>query len=494
MEDQHVDDAAELELIRARLCAAAGQMAAAQCWWLDLVAECDERGAWFGYGVRDCAHWIAHSCSMSPGTAREHVRVARALRGMPLFHAEFAAGRLSYSKVREATRIADQVEESILLSLAKTCTASQFERTVRGFRRTGSARVEQEKRRKARWFTDDDGMVVLTARLPSEEGAILIAALKMAMDQLSVTRGDAGAGEPEPDPTMSAWAELNGINDPGRDHAPPVGPDPPPAPDPTVSCADALLQVAQVFLANSSADLSGEDRHLVVVHVDARLLADDHPATDDPDPVVVDPTDSSAVPASGACRIAGVGGISPGTAARLACDAVVVAMLRGPGGAVLALGRKRRLVSAHQRRVLMVRDGGCQFTGCVRTTHLEAHHIRSWAAGGKTDLDNMILLCRLHHMAIHDAGFSIAQAAEFRAATPHWIFADPSGRPLDDPPLPCDPDYPTAFPLSRELDHITRWTDAQAEHIRPGWRGEPVHITNIVAILQDNPRDGSRAA
>src|SRR3954452_16639854 len=118
------------------------RLAAATAAWLGLVAEFDEREGWGGVGIVSCAHWLAWQCGMSPGTAREHVRVARALTGLPLLAAAFAEGRLSHSKVRALTRIAEPDSEASLLELAIETTASQTERFVRSWRRADA--VDQE--------------------------------------------------------------------------------------------------------------------------------------------------------------------------------------------------------------------------------------------------------------------------------------------------------------------------------------------------------------
>ena len=99
------------------------------------MAEFDERGGWHGVGIKSCGHWLAWQCGMSPTTAREHVRVARALRGLPRIAAAFDAGRLSYAKVRALTRIAAPDCEAALLEFASTATASQTERFCRAWRR-----------------------------------------------------------------------------------------------------------------------------------------------------------------------------------------------------------------------------------------------------------------------------------------------------------------------------------------------------------------------
>ena len=81
------------ELARA-ITSGAVRLAAATAEWLRLVAEFDERGGWHGVGINSCGHWLAWQCGMSPVTGREHVRVARALRTLPLIVAAFAAGLL----------------------------------------------------------------------------------------------------------------------------------------------------------------------------------------------------------------------------------------------------------------------------------------------------------------------------------------------------------------------------------------------------------------
>ena len=111
------------------------RLAAATAAWLRLVAEFDERGGWHGVGINSCGHWLAWQCGMSPVTGREHVRVARALRGLPKIAAAFAAGRLSYAKVRALTRIAAPDCEAALLEFALSATASQTERFCRAWRR-----------------------------------------------------------------------------------------------------------------------------------------------------------------------------------------------------------------------------------------------------------------------------------------------------------------------------------------------------------------------
>ncbi len=119
--------------------------------------------------------------------ARERVRVAHALKLLPKISASFASGELSFSKVRALTRIAEPGNEKDLLDLARHATAAQVEKLVRAYRRVG--RLEECERataqhasRELTYYHDDDGSIVIRARLPAEEGAVVLQALNPAMD------------------------------------------------------------------------------------------------------------------------------------------------------------------------------------------------------------------------------------------------------------------------------------------------------------------------
>src|SRR5688572_32548369 len=93
------------------------QIDAATSRLLELIREFDERGYW-GNGFTSCAHWLTWRVGLGRGAAREKVRVARALPGLPRIKQAFAAGEISYSKVRELTRVATPETEERLLKVA----------------------------------------------------------------------------------------------------------------------------------------------------------------------------------------------------------------------------------------------------------------------------------------------------------------------------------------------------------------------------------------
>ena len=82
-----------LERVEAQICELAGHLAAATCRFLVLLADFDARRGWASWEMGSCAQWLSWKCQMSSGTAREHVRVARALRDLPVIRARFAAGQ-----------------------------------------------------------------------------------------------------------------------------------------------------------------------------------------------------------------------------------------------------------------------------------------------------------------------------------------------------------------------------------------------------------------
>ncbi|HEX3205606.1 MAG TPA: DUF222 domain-containing protein, partial [Propionibacteriaceae bacterium] len=253
---------------------------------------------------------------------------------------------------------------------------------ISGFRSADGLRLKQQTKRRVSWHERDDGMIDFRARLPKEEAAVLLAAMDAAKDRF-------GPPPPKPDPCGAAEQHA----------APGVG---------AYSNADALLDVARVFLETAPEDRSGEDRTLVVVHVSAEQLGRTVPAGT-PEPTATKPEPSqqhrnvpAGTPDGAVCHIEGVGSVEAATAQKLACDNPLLAAIVHKHGKVLALGRSKRLVSRAQRRALMIRDRMCRYPGCHQTRHLKAHHVISWSHGGRTDLNNLILLCQWHHTAVHE--------------------------------------------------------------------------------------------
>jgi Domain of unknown function (DUF222) len=164
----------------------AAHINAATCRWLPLVGEFDRREGWAAWDCRSCTHWLSYRCGLSPAAAREQVRVARLLEGLPELRATFARGELCYSQVRALTRVATAETEGQLIMIARHASAAQLERIVRAYRSVLGYELGRpgHELRYVRCEHDDDGSLLLRARLPAEQGALVLAALEAGRDAL----------------------------------------------------------------------------------------------------------------------------------------------------------------------------------------------------------------------------------------------------------------------------------------------------------------------
>lgn len=355
----------------------AADINAATCRWLLLAAEFDRRGGHEAYGFVSCATWLAWRCSLTARAAREQLRVGRKLATLPIIREKFGTGRLSYSKVRALTRVAEPEVEEHLLELAEEATAAQLERILRGYRRaTTEDEVAARERRffSTRW--EADGTLSVRGSLPAEEGALLRKALELVRESLR-----------EGDEAM----EGEGL-----------------APQP--DNADALVALAESGIAGGVTAASGGDRHQVVLHVDL---------------------EAGRTAGLASATIDDGVSVAPDVALRLGCDASLVTLVER-GGEAISVGRKTRSVPPSMHRALRSRDRGCRFPGCDRDRFVDAHHVKHWAAGGDTSLENLVQLCRHHHRLVHEGGFSVERASG------GFVFRHPSGRVIEEaPPVPA---------------------------------------------------------
>jgi len=123
--------------------------------------------------------------------------------------------------------------------------------------------------------------------------------------------------------------------------------------------------------------------------------------------VSVDMSTLSKEPGSMAAELEWSQPIPAETARRLACDAAITPIIDGEAD------RTSRVVPRATRRALIARDKGCRFPGCdCPPAWTDAHHVKHWADGGATTLDNLILLCRRHHRLVHEEGWTLELAQD----------------------------------------------------------------------------------
>jgi hypothetical protein len=395
----------------------AGQINAANYRFLKLIAEFDRRNAWAGFGIRSCAHWLSWKCGLDMNTAREKVRVARALENLPIINAAFEKGELSFSKVRAMTRAATDINESYLLMIAEYGTTQQMETLVKSFRTV--SRIEkfdvaanndadlgtsekkkelsqqqfEQESRSVSCYQDDDGMWIIKAKLPAEEGALVAKALQELGDSIADSKkrdaNNENAENSEKDVSAETEMEIFSFvslieNEEEKEEEKLTFPQ---------RRADALVAIAEHYLASGSdgsqglSSLKGAERCQLVLHVRAGSLNDN----------------SADLGANLDGRW-----LIPNAARRLACDASLLVVQEDEVSNVLDIGRKTRIIPPAMSRALAIRDSGCQFPGCCETRYTEGHHIKHWADGGETKLDNLVTLCRYHHRELHKGSFFLS--------------------------------------------------------------------------------------
>jgi hypothetical protein len=405
----------------------AGQINAANYRFLKLIAEFDRRDGWAGFGIRSCAHWLNWKCSIGLTAAREKVRTARALESLPGINAGFEKGELSFYKVRAMTRVATELNEPFLLMVADYGTAQHMEKLVKTFRTVSrhddgmndcvnnsvndglntalnkaldkdadkdefgrsEAQREQElsqlqqENRKVSYFHDDDGSWIIQARLPDEEGSLLIKVLE-----------ELGSQNEQKNLSMRAAEEKSVTAVTRSDENTSFIPDKLTFPQ---RLADALVALSEHYLAslNSSegASLKAAERCQLVLHVHTGAAL------------------AGELDASLEANLEGRW-LLPDAAKRLACDTSLLVVKEDSAGNVLDIGRKSRIIPPAMSRALAIRDGGCQFPGCCESRYTEGHHIKHWADGGDTKLDNLVTLCKYHHRELHKGAFYLCLKPE----------------------------------------------------------------------------------
>lgn len=364
-----------LERLETEISSFAGRLASATAMWLCWIAAYDRREGWAGWQAKSCAHWLNWRCGVSMRTAREHVRVARALDEFALVRRTFLAGELSYSKVRAITRVAVPENEADLVEIARDGTASQVERVCAGMRRAHRNEADDSKDAVKGAHTtmvnNGDGTATITITAPVAEAKRAYAAM---LDRADAQVADA---QHEGHSRSDTIERLGGV-------------------------ARIRTEVACALLDGTidAREMPPTDM-LVVLDVEALGPDAPHDAT---------------------CTF-NHERLPPLVARRLACDSRLQLALDDAVGDALGIGRSSRVVPRRIRRAMVRRDNNmCRFPGCEATRRLHAHHIVHWADGGPTELDNLVSLCHFHHQSVHDGGWNVVVDAPGR-----FRFVDPAG-------------------------------------------------------------------
>jgi Domain of unknown function (DUF222) len=365
------------EKLEAELCQLAADLSAATARWFDLIVAYDTRRIWEQWECRSMAYWLAAHVGVSLVTARQYVQVAHKIQQFPLLKAEFAAGRLSYSRVRAVARCVTPETEEAMVAMAQHATAPQLERFAAGVDRVRKQAVlgddaTQHAARSLTMIQDDDGTWIVRGRLPADIGV----AWKRAID-----------------------AEVRASRDAAASAAPKT-PEPPGLVEPydqqRVDALDALVKRGYANPVVESGDTNSKRGR----KVRAKKLR----------PLVVlhrypDGNELEGGPA-----------VSNETADRISQGADVLEAIHmgkrkrnghGTGETCdeceerILYRKPRRTPLATMRRVLLERDQCCRFKGCTNKGGLHSHHVVEYQNGGPTTTKNLIMLCEFHHRAVH---------------------------------------------------------------------------------------------
>jgi len=329
-----------------------------------LVRQFDERAGFLSWGLRNCAEWLAWRCDLSLTTAKEKVRVAHAIKTLPAISVAFSEGELSYTKVRELTRVATRDNEQALLDFALRTTATHVAQRCRELRMGDEASIDTAASAFARRSLSirrdpHRGMTIVRMELPLDTGELLEKALDKARNDEVLNL---------PDPAESSWSARQ---------------------------ADAFTNMVTGFLSGTGNEKPGNNNYLVTIHVDQSALQGKE--------------GRSALPIE--------------TVKRLCCDSHVVVLTENEKGEPLSIGRKSRIVPKGIERAVRARDNNrCRFPGCHHRRFLDCHHVEHWSNNGETSLDNLMLLCTTHHTLVHEGGFRIE--TDFHDS---WYFQRPDG-------------------------------------------------------------------
>ena len=347
------------------------------------------------HGAASTPSWLRGALGLAAGDAAERVRLARRTRTLLSAPAEqLRAGAITYDHLRSIDRAvrfvpAAQQDEAVavltdlatLSSVGDVRTAGRHLRLVADPDGTLAECEQQWERRHLTLAPLLDGMTSVEGLLDAESAALL----QTALEPFLVPTG------PE-DLRTAAQRRADGLTDIVR-----------------TACDHRLLPL-----------VGGERPHLQVLVAQegvrsrpAGLLA------------------AGQLPQTPG----GKGLLHPTSVSRIGCDARILPVLVDLDGAPMPLGRSQRLFSSHQRRLLALRDGGCRFPGCSRfPAHTDAHHVVPWSAGGATDIDNAVLLCRFHHRLVHEGGWDLLVNHPTSGDGGTVTFAGPRGQLLSSAP------------------------------------------------------------
>jgi hypothetical protein len=328
-----------------------------------------------GEGCDSAVQWMSRNLKMGSGAAADRVTVGEEASRIPLSVEALEVGGIGFGHLAAIARTERAVTESTgeefdelpLLRQAVKTTLRQFIRVCIHTRHQQDPRgAEKHEKEKALHraleisAATEEGYVFLSGILDAAGGA----AVRSALEPLARRQG-------ADDPRTKAWR-----------------------------MADALVELAMHGL--DSGDLpqqGGQKPHLQVTATLETLLG---------------------LPGAPAAELEWGLPMSSRWLEQVACDSSVCRILLGPDSTVIDVGRATRVISPSLRRALVAEQKHCQWPGCDRPpSFCQGHHLEHWIRGGRTEKENILLLCHRHHWMVHGGGWQVVRVdGEVRTLPP----------------------------------------------------------------------------
>ena len=327
-------------------------------------------------GATSTQHWVTERFGVSMATARSLTHLGELAWNLPHLVGALCRGEVSLDKVRAVAHMATPENDAELCQRTKEHSARELaEVATASARSSGSGApltsAEQHERRSVRF---NDTFRTVTAQLPADSYAETRACLEARAQKIPTV------GE-------TPWDQR---------------------------LCDGFIELIHFSGSEASGQGTTSSPNFVVVHV---------------------PLDALISEADEASELAGElerdGLIDGETVQRIACDATVAIAVDDDVGHTMYEGRARRTPSDAQRREVMRRDRHCRFPGCPNVTFANVHHVVPWKPGGRTDLENLALLCLYHHHLVHSRGWTMSGNANEELS-----IVGPTGRIMASRPSP----------------------------------------------------------
>ncbi len=318
-------------------------------------------------GATSTQHWVSERFGVSLATARSLSHLGEVAWDLPHLVGALCEGEVSLDKVRALAEVATPESDRHLCERARELSVRELVEVAATSARSGGSgapralsSAEQHERRFVRC---NDTFRTVTAQLPAESYAQTRACLEARAREI-------------PSDGETRWDQR---------------------------LCDGFMGLIGSAAPGSSGSATPASPHVVVVHVPLDALVDD-----------------AVEPSALAGELERDGLIDVTTVQRIACDATVVIAVDDDVGHTMYEGRARRSPSDAQRREVMRRDRHCRFPGCANVTFANVHHVVAWKPGGRSDLENLALLCVHHHHLVHSKGWTMSgdANAELRIVGP----------------------------------------------------------------------------